>query len=401
MLKGGLPVKFKVFSVVLLAMCFLVLGVMSGAIPVTVPGRSGPEEPVMDAVPAGALPTARVMSDEPATPAPVRTPAPAAPSAAAETPEASETEAPAASPKSTAPSASPAARPTPEPTDTAAPTDTPEPTPTPEPTAAPAAPEAADLWQPEAVVASTTITWVNDPLNNETDHKVDARAMLSQPLNISLPEEGPQILIIHTHGTEAYTPAGEDGYEAVDDYRTLDRERNVTRVGRALGQALEEYGLDAVMDEQLFDWPAYDGAYARCGQAIEDYLAKYPTISMVIDLHRDAIGSEDKIYRAVSDQTDPAAAQCMFVMGSDGALSYPKWEDNLALAMSLQGLVDEAFPHLMRPAILCGNRYNQQLTAGSLLLEVGATGNTLQEALTAVDLFAQAVGPALAERVGA
>ncbi len=384
--------KFKVFTVVLLGLCFLALAVMSGAIPVTVPGRATDRAPAAEAVPAAAVPTARAMPrvtvPPTAGPTPLHTASPA-PGPTAEPSEAPE--------RTIAPSAMPTITATP--TYTPAPTSAPSPAPTAAPTeaSAPATADETAWWEPEAVAVSTTITWVHDPINNVTDHDVDAFALLDRPPEISLPKSGPQILIIHTHGTEAYTPDGADRYEALEPYRTTDEEQNVTRVGRALADALEGYGLDVLVDTELYDYPNYDGAYVRSGEAMEDYLSQYPSLAMIIDLHRDAIGDGEVAYGPVSD----GAAQMMFVMGSEGALSYPNWEKNLALAMSLQGLVDEAYPHLMRPTTLCSNRYNQQLTPGSLLLEVGATGNTLQEALAAVDLFAQAVGPALAARVGA
>ena len=390
--------KFKVFTVVLLGLCFLALAVMSGAIPVTVPGRATDKAPAAEAVPAAAIPTARAMPrvtvPPTAGPTPVRTASPAPSPSAGPTAAPESTLAPTVTVTATA---EPAVTATTAPTYTPAPTTAPTSAPTAAPTETPAAADETAWWEPEAVAVSTTITWVHDPINNVTDHDVDAFALLDKPPDISLPKSGPQILIIHTHGTEAYTPDGADRYEALEPYRTTDEEQNVTRVGRALADALEEYGLDVLVDTELYDYPNYDGAYARSGQAMEDYLSQYPSLAMVIDLHRDAIGDGEVAYGPVSD----GAAQMMFVMGSDGTLSYPNWEENLALAMSLQGLVDEKYPHLMRPTTLCSNRYNQQLTPGSLLLEVGATGNTLQEALAAVDLFAQAVGPALAARVGA
>ncbi len=398
--------KFKVFSVVLLGLCFLALGVVSGAIPVRIPGRPAPEEPAVradaEAVPAAAIPTARAMPKvtEPpkAAPTPGPTTGPSDEPSSSSIPEPTATQIP-------EPSVAPGPTDTPAPTDGPAPTDTPspsaEPTPTPGPTPAPEPVAAEELWEPDVAAISTTITWKNDPMNNQTAHAVDAFALLDQPPAISLPEKGPQILIIHTHGTEAYTPDGADRYEAVEPYRTTDMDYNVIRVGQALGDALEEYGLDVLVDTGLYDYPNYVGAYDRCGEAVEEYLAEYPDLAMVIDLHRDAIGDGEITYAPVSDQAGGQAAQMMFVMGSDGVFSYPNWEGNLALAMSLQGLVDQKFPHLMRPTTLCSERYNQHMTSGSLLLEVGAAGNTLEEALAAVDLFAQAVGPALADRIGA
>ena len=245
---------------------------------------------------------------------------------------------------------------------------------------------------------STTITW-RDPLQNDTDIPLDGAALLDEPPQITLPAEGCQVLIIHTHGTEAYTPDGGDQYEATADYRTTDTDHSVIRVGMALAQALEEQGLRVLVDQSLYDWPSYNGSYERAGAAIEQYLADEPQLALIIDLHRDAIGDEGTEYRTVSDKLDTPAAQMMFVVGTDESLPHPNWRDNLALAVSLQSLVEEKYPHLMRPTLVSSYRYNQQYTPGSLLLEIGTAGNTLEEAVTAAQLFADAVGPALAARV--
>ena len=344
--------KFKLLSVTLLLVSFGALGILSGEIPVRA-GATG--EPVRETAAGMPEPTAEI-TVPPETLPPAATVAPMA------TPEI-----------------------------------TPEPTATPEPT--PVVVE--NPWTPRATVIATTIT-SDDPLDNDTDFQdVDGAALLGQLPDISLSPDGPQILIIHTHATEAYTPEGDDQYEATDDYRTQDTTHSVVQVGQALANALETYGLQVIHDRQLYDYPSYNGSYARSGSAIEEYLAAYPTIQIVIDLHRDALGDGDTVYKTVTTQNGTDAAQMMFVMGSDGSLSYPAWRENLAFAMALQGLAQEQFPDLMRPTELCAYRYNQQLTPCSVLLEVGTAGNTLQEAIAAAGLFAQAVGPALAERVGA
>ena len=368
--------RFKLVSAVLLVICFVFLGVLSGAIPVL----------PADVADAAAGPEAEAVFG-PETPDPLADDATPAPT--------------------TEPTPKPTARPTPEPTLT--------PEPSPEPSAEPEAadepeittgPETDDgltgeLWVPDEAVLSTTITWSSDPLDNDTGYAVDGGALLAQEPDISLPAEGYQILIIHTHATEAYTPDGEDQYEADGSYRTTDTDQSVIRVGQALADALSEYGLTVLHDTRLYDHPSYNGSYARSEAAIRSYLEEYPGIAMVIDLHRDAFGSEGTTYRTVAGPEAPNAAQILFVMGSDVSFEHTDWRENLALAMSLQGLAAETYPNLMRPTLLCPYRYNQQLSTGSLLMEVGAAGNTLQEAITAVELFAEAVGPALAARVGA
>lgn len=271
----------------------------------------------------------------------------------------------------------------------------PDPTDTPSPTETPA-PDGS--WAEDVAVLSTTITG-DELIDNDTYYDIDPQALLAEGCNLSLPAEGYQILIIHTHATEAYTPAGDDIYTPTDDYRTTDTAYSVVRVGEALTRALESYGLRVLHDASLYDYPSYNGSYSRCGAAIEEYLAAYPTIQLVIDLHRDAIGDGDTIYKTVTEVEGVQAAQMLFVMGSDVNLENPNWQENLKLALTLQTAVQSRWKHLMRPTTLCDYRYNQQLSPGSLLLEVGTAGNTLEEAINAVKLFADAVGGLLVEAV--
>ncbi len=348
--------KVKILSAVLLLVCFCALGVLSGVIPTRTGDGAPPEAAAVTASPApkaAVLPTAR-----------------------------------------TAPTPAPA---TPEPTPTATPEPTAEPSPEPTPETAE---DAAELWEPDIEVISTTIRYYNDPLINSTDLDVDGKALMAMAPAIELSPGEYQVLIMHTHATEAYTPAGDDRYEATADYRTTDTDHSVVRVGRALAEALEGYGLGVLHDETLYDYPDYNSAYANAAAGIEAWLTRYPSIGMVIDLHRDAFGDEKAIYKTVSDAGEHAA-QIMLVMGSNVNLYHPNWRDNLALAMSLQGLVTEQYPDLMRPTTLVESRYNQQLTSGSMIMEVGSSGNTMAEAIEAVELFAGAVGPALAARIGA
>ncbi|MCD8088468.1 MAG: stage II sporulation protein P [Oscillospiraceae bacterium] len=265
----------------------------------------------------------------------------------------------------------------------------PTPTPVPEATPVPAMPD----WSLDTTVLSTTVT--GDILNNGTDYQVDVSALLTEELSLTLPAEGYQILIMHTHGTEAYTPEGDDVYQATAEYRTTDINYSVVRVGQALADTLSAYGLRVLHDTELYDYPSYNGSYARSGEAIEAYLAENPGIALIIDLHRDALGEGDTIYKTVTQAAGETVAQIMFVMGSDVNLSHPNWRENLTLALTLQQTVATRYETLMRPTTLCDYRYNQQLTTGSLLMEVGTAGNTLQEAITAVQLFADAVAPTL------
>ena len=237
-------------------------------------------------------------------------------------------------------------------------------------------------------------------LKNDTAYDIDPGAILAEGPWLRLPAEGPQILIMHTHGSEAYTPAGLDRYDASDSNRTQDPRYSVIRVGDELAARLEEQGLRVLHDREIYDYPSYTGSYTRSGEAVERYLAQYPDIAVVIDLHRDALASDGVVYKTMAEEQGTVASQIMLLVGTDDSgLEHPDWRSNLSLALYLQDAVTQAHPTLMRPVALVQQRYNQHLTGGSLILEVGSSGNTLQEALAAIRLFADAAGPALAALV--
>ncbi len=233
-------------------------------------------------------------------------------------------------------------------------------------------------------------------LKNETGYSLSPEQLLAEGPGLRLPAEGPQILIIHTHGSEAYTPVGLDLYDASDTNRTQDPHYSVIRVGDELAQRLEAQGLRVIHDREIYDYPSYTGSYSRSGEAVERYLKQYPSITVVLDLHRDALGTDEVVYKTMAEEEGTVASQIMILVGSDeSGLEHPRWRENLSFALYLQQAAAAAHPTLMRPVSLVPQRYNQQFTSGSLILEVGSSGNTLQEALAAVRLFADAAGPAL------
>ncbi len=272
-------------------------------------------------------------------------------------------------------------------------------TPAPLPSIPPVATPAPSSPSPLPEVLETSVTG-GMTIKNATPFDVSAAQLLADGPSLILPRDQPQILIIHTHSSEAYTMDEFDQYEPSDTSRTQDANYNVIRVGDELTACLQEYGLRVIHDRGVYDYPSYTGSYNRTAEAIAAYLEQYPSLSMVIDLHRDAIGDDDVVYKTVAEQEGLPSAQAMLVVGSCGSgLEHPHWEENLRLAAYLQNAVNAVHPSLMRPINLVNERYNQQLTTGSLILEVGSSGNTLQEALTAVRLFAEGVGPALAKQI--
>lgn len=262
------------------------------------------------------------------------------------------------------------------------------------PPPATAAPETV----PETVLETTIEGGLR--IKNETGYWVDAAAVLAEGPGLTLPADEPQILIIHTHASEAYTQAGLDRYSASDQSRTEDTQFNVVRIGDELTELLTECGLNVIHDRGIYDYPSYTGSYTRAGDAIEQYLQSCPGIGVVLDIHRDALGANGVVYKTMAEEEGTVASQIMLLVGTDeSGLAHPYWRANLALALYLQNAVNSAFPTLMRPVALVSERYNQHLTPGSLILEVGSSGNTLREAIAAIRLFARAAGPALAELV--
>ena len=228
-------------------------------------------------------------------------------------------------------------------------------------------------------------------ISNSTDYEIPLTA-LGEPFAAALTPEEPQILILHTHGSEAYTPA--PGTEVVwsGDYRTTDARYNVVKVGDEMAAAFGEAGISVLHDRTLYDYPSYTGAYDRALAAIQSYLVQYPSIRFILDVHRDAIeDGQGNQYKVVSPVEGlGTAAQMTLVVGSDGGgLTHPDWMENLRLATALQQDLLTEYPTLMRPLLLRNSRYNQHATTGSLLVEVGAAGNAPEEAVLAGRLFAQ------------
>ena len=221
-----------------------------------------------------------------------------------------------------------------------------------------------------------------------------------QPLNVEelrdtfdaeLTGDAPQILILHSHGSEAYTPAPGTQLVWWGDSRTTDFRYSVVRVGDEMASVFEDAGISVLHDRTLYDYPDYSGSYDRSLSAIESYLAQYPSIHFILDVHRDYIAdSAGNPYKVISEIDGVGtAAQLTLVMGSDGSgLSHPRWMENLKLAVAIQEQILSDYPTLMRPMLLRKSRYNQHATTGSLLVEVGAAGNSPEEALLSARLFA-------------
>ena len=219
----------------------------------------------------------------------------------------------------------------------------------------------------------------------------DIEKLLTQTLSWDLTGDEPTVLILHTHATESYTKKGED-YTESSAFRTLDEGYNMISIGARVAQLLEDAGITVVHDRQLHDYPSYNGSYNQARKSIQEILEEHPTIRVVLDLHRDASGDLSNQFRPVAEVDGEPTAQIMLVMGTgSSSLSHPDWEENLALGLKLQAQLERQAPGITRPISLRGQRFNQDLTKGSLLIEMGAAGNSHAEALRAAEQLAKAL----------
>lgn len=220
-------------------------------------------------------------------------------------------------------------------------------------------------------------------VRNETEYEL-TEEMLKPDITVNKEN----ILLFHTHTCESYTPSENFEYEQTGTYRTTDFNYNVVRVGTELTNQLKSYGYNVIHDNTYHDYPAYNGSYGRSLTTVKNLLKQYDNTDIVIDLHRDAIG--DYTYAPTVQIGEEQAAQIMFVIGTDGGgLEHENWNDNLKFAIKVQEKANELYPGLFKPIILRNSRYNQHLAKAACIIEVGATGNTMDQCLNSMKYLAK------------
>ena len=223
------------------------------------------------------------------------------------------------------------------------------------------------------------------------DLRPDLEGLMEAPLTWNLADGQPRVLILHTHTTESFTKSGETYVES-GDWRTLNESYNMLSVGDAVAEVLSAGGITVIHDREIHDYPSYNGSYNHARKAMAYYLEKYPTIQLVLDLHRDASGDYTNQMRTLAHVDGQESAQLMMVVGTNASgLTHPAWQENMALAMKLHAVLEAKAPGITRPITLRAQRFNQDLSAGALLVEVGAAGNTHAEALRAARVLAQGI----------
>ncbi len=244
--------------------------------------------------------------------------------------------------------------------------------------------------------ASAPLSYSGVYLKNNSGATVDIKTELSTGVSLKVEKSAdPQVLIVHTHATESYMLEERDYYTTADASRSTDNAVNMVAIGEIMAQKVKDAGFGVIHDGTLHDYPSYTGSYTASAKTINSYLKKYPSIKIVIDVHRDAVTDGSNKTKLITDINGKNAAQVMLVMGSEtGSVSnFPGWKKNLRLAMLYHQKIETMYPGLARPILLMSKKYNQNLTNGSMLIEIGTDANTLDEAKYSAEL----VGNSLAE----
>ena len=225
-----------------------------------------------------------------------------------------------------------------------------------------------------------------------TEAAFHAGTLLEKPLQWDLTGSEPTVLILHSHATESYTQSPGENYEESSAFRTLAEDYNMLSIGDRVAQLLEEGGITVLHDRQLHDYPSYNSAYTHARASITQYLEDYPSIRLVLDLHRDASGDDSNQMTTTATVDGVSSAQIMLVVATGTtARPVPQWQENLALGLKLHVQLERTAPGICRYVNLRASRFNQDLAPGALLVEVGAAGNTHQQALTAAEVLAEGI----------
>ena len=246
-----------------------------------------------------------------------------------------------------------------------------------------------------------TDTVGNVRIKNINRTKIDAAALLRKKAALSVDGSAPAVLIFHTYTTESYQYLDRGYYTAGFPTRDNDSGRNMVRVGDEICAELERMGFAVLHDTEIHD-ARYTGAYERSRAAVQRYQKQYPSLQVLLDIHRDAIQQKDGVkIKPTATVNGKKAAQVMIISGcqesGNGVTDFPNWQQNLVFALQLQEKLETAFPGLTRPLFFAPRRYNMHLSPCSLLLEVGSDSNTLEEAAYSGRLIGHALALLLAD----
>lgn len=237
---------------------------------------------------------------------------------------------------------------------------------------------------PSNVPTKYTNTHNSVQIKNESKYSLTEEMLDTNGVTVN----NKNILIFHTHTCESYTPTETSKYNQTGNFRTTDLNFSVARVGTELEKKLKSYGYNVIHNTTYHDYPSYNGSYGNSLVTVQNLLKTNKDFDVVIDIHRDAIA--DSSYAPTVKIGDEYAAQLMFVIGSSGSgLEHDNWVQNLKFAIKVQEKANEMYPGLFKPIIVRNSRYNQNVSKAACIIEVGATGNTLEQSNNSMKYLAK------------
>lgn len=249
----------------------------------------------------------------------------------------------------------------------------------------------------------TIVTFENVQVQSkipEDFYTLDIENLLEQKADLKIEDASkPTVLIYHSHTTECYTLLDAGFYTESTDLKTKDITRNMVRVGDEICRILEANGIGVVHDREIHD-TSYNDSYDSSRKSVEEYLEKYPSIEITIDVHRDSITYKDGTkVKPTTVVDDKKAARMMIISGCQHGKvkNFENWEYNLRFSSAVTNKINSMYPDLMRPILFSERKYNMDLTKNSFLLEIGTEGNTLDEACYSGRLFASALSELILE----
>ena len=227
-------------------------------------------------------------------------------------------------------------------------------------------------------------------IKNQTSFELN-----SDIVNPNIKIDNKNILLFHTHTCESYTSSNDFSYTPTGTFRTTDLNFTVARVGDELDKNLKQYGYNVIHNKDYHDYPSYNGSYTNSLNTVENIL-KTTKADIIFDIHRDAVGSKSDYAPSVKIGDNDVCAQIMFVIGTnEGGLWHPNWSQNLKFAVKVQEKAEEMYPGLFKPIMLTKYRYNQHTGKYANIIEVGATGNTMEQCLNSMKYLSKVLDEVL------
>ena len=254
-----------------------------------------------------------------------------------------------------------------------------------------------------ASASTKNIKFKNAIISNSTEvTNEQVLDILKKPWDNKIEQKNnePLVLIYHTHATESFEPYDSEFYDSRNTWRSVDNNNNITLVGDKICEVLKANGINVIHDKTQHDYPSYNSSYNRSEETVKNYLEKYPSIKIALDIHRDAIQRGDTLVKPVTTIDGKKLAQVMIIAGCENQNNpLPNWRENLKFAVKLQDKMSSLYGDIARPIMFCYRKYNQHLTNGSLLLEVGSHGNTLEEAVATGEYIGESLSQVILEEI--